>query len=195
METGMNPKLLASARPLAGQYVVVQGDQTTSGVSAADVAAWLESSKSDDIKVFKIRYVHPDGRIEMAGVSNEQFHLEDGFLFFRRDQVAARNDFLTLCRLADDSPPPCRAKVQLANIHGALAPHVVSLVFPAEYADEMASWLSSIGFNGGETVESGTSRVTDYYDADKTVSFRQQLWGTRDGSLEAEQLKRRAAGA
>lgn len=191
----MNPSLLSTNKPLAGQYVVVQGNQTTSGVSAADVAALLESGKAADVKVFKIRYVHPDGRIEMAGVSNERFQLEDGFLFFRRDQIAARNDFLTLCRLADDTPPPCRAKVQLANLSGALAPHVVALVFPAEYADEMAGWLSSIAFEGGETVESGSSRVTDYYDAHKTVSFRQQLWGTRDGSLEAEQARRRAAGA
>jgi len=195
METPMNPSLLSTNKPLAGQYVVVQGNQTTSGVSAADVAALLESKDAVDIKIFKIRYVHPDGRIEMAGVPNERFQLEDGFLFFHRDLHAARTDFLTLCRLADQSPPPCRAKVQLANLSGALAPHVVALVFPAEYSDEVAAWLASIAFEGGELVESGVSRVTDYYDAQKTISFRQQLWGTQDGSLAAEQTSRRAAGA
>ncbi len=191
----MNPTLLAAKKPLAGQYVVVDGRQTTTGLTAADVAALLESGKSADLKVFKIRFVHPDGRIEMAGVSNERFQLEDGFLFFRRDAKSARNDFITLCKLAEKSPPPGRAKVQLAELAGALNPHVVAIVFPAEYSDEMAAWLSAIDYSGGDTVESGTSRITDFYNGEKKISFSQQLWGTQDGSLVAEQSKLRAAGA
>ncbi|MFO0973597.1 MAG: hypothetical protein U1A27_09185 [Phycisphaerae bacterium] len=172
----------ASAGARAGDYIVHSQGMTHNGLSAREVAEMLESAAHVDAKVYKIRAALPDGRLELIGVAADRFRLEDAFLFYRSTAAAARDDFLALARLADRSPPPCRAVLQLATLAARPHANVVALLYPAEYADEMSAWLSAAGFAGGDFVEGGVSHATDYHAAEKMVAQRHQLWGTADGT-------------
>ncbi len=180
--------------PTAGNYVVHLGDQTVPDLTAAQVAELLESEKNADAKVFRIRHVHSDGRMELIGVSSERFQLEDGLFFWRTTADAARTDFLELARRADHSPPPCRAKLQLAELPGLSHSHCTTLIFPAEFIDEVSAWLTSLGYDAGDRADGGISQVSSFYAATPTVIQRRQLWGTLDGSLKAH-TETAAAGA
>jgi len=179
--------------PTAGHYVVHLGDQVVPDLTAAQVAELLESEKNADAKVFRIRHVHSDGRMELIGVSSERFQLEDGLFFWRASGDAARTDFLELARRADHSPPPCRAKLQLADMAGLSHPHCTALIFPAEFTDEISAWLTSLGYDAGDRADGGISQVSSFYAATPTIIQRRQLWGTLDDSLNANE--RSAAGA
>mgnify|MGYP000513039081 CR=1 FL=1 len=172
-----------SAPLAAGSFVVHHDGQTSSGLSAAQVAELIETHPGADLKIYRIHRVQPDGQMELCGVSAERFQLEDGFFFLRDSLEIARADFLTLCRLAERTPPPCRASVQLAELTGAWRPFVVAMLYPAEYGPDMSDWLLRIGYEGGSTVEGGVSAVTSYLSAERKVVFRQQLWGVMDGTL------------
>ncbi len=180
--------------PTAGNYVVHLGDQTVPDLTSAQVAELLESEKNADAKVFRIRHVYPDGRLELVGVSSERFQLEDGLFFWRTTAEAARTDFLELARRADNSPPPCRAKLQLADLAGVSHSHCTAIIFPAEFTDEIGAWLTSLGYEAGDRADGGISQVSSFYAATPTVLQRRQLWGTLDGSLKA-QADAAAAGA
>jgi hypothetical protein len=173
------PKLDDPTR-YAGLYVFDFGDSVAVGYTAAEVAILLESERYAEGKVYKIQRAYPNGRLELRGVPTSRFHTEDGFFFYRSTAPAAREDFERLRRLAKATPSPCRCKVHLSEIAGASVPHVVALIYPAEYGDEMSSWLKAIGYAGGDRVEGGPSQVSDYYQAHAVQLERHQFWGTLD---------------
>lgn len=77
----LNTRSVGTVR--AGRYVVDFGHETVSGFTAREVAALLESEQFRDIRVYRIHNAYPDGRMELVGVDNTRFNLEDCFLFFR----------------------------------------------------------------------------------------------------------------
>ena len=164
--------------PEPGLFVFDFGDWTATGCTAAEVAILLESERFRAGKVYRIQRVTPDGRMELRGVPNERFQLESGLMFFRERAPAATDDFRTLTMLAEATPPPCRAFLQLADRgeDAGASRYVVALVYPAEFEDDVAAWLLEIGFAGGDTVEGGPSSVTNYYDEPKAILDRRQLW-------------------
>lgn len=163
-----------------GLYVFDFGDSVAVGYTAAEIAMLLDSEEYARGKAYKIHRATPDGQLELKGVSPVRFRSEDGFLFYRRDAASARGDFEELRRLAEQTHPPCRCKLHLANLTGATEPHVVALIFPAEYGDEMSAWLDAIGYAGGDIVEGGISQVTGYYEARADRLEQHQMWGTLD---------------
>lgn len=179
----MSPSDPNSTQPAAGSFIVHHDGQTSGGLSAAQVAELLEAHPGADLKIYRVHRVQPNGQMELVGVSAERFQLEDGFFFLRDSLESARADFLALCRLAENTPPPCRASVQLAELAGAWRPFAVAMLYPAEYGPDMSEWLLRIGYEGGSTVEGGVSAVTSYLSAERKVVFRHQLWGTLDGTL------------
>lgn len=163
-----------------GLYVFDFGDSVAVGYTAHEVATLLESERYADGKVYKIHRAYPDGRLELKGVAAERFRSEEGLFFYRHDGERSRDDFAAIKRLAEQTPPPCRCKVHLVEITGATHPHAVALIYPAEFSDEISTWLGAIGYDGGDFVEGGISQVTDYYAATVRRLDQHQLWGTLD---------------
>ncbi len=179
---------LESPDRYTGLYVFDFGDQTAVGYTADEIAVLLESDEYKDGKVYRIHRALPDGTMELQGVARETFLKEDGLFFYRRNRDAARSDFDELARLAEETPPPCRMKVHLAEIAETGYDLCTALIFPAECTHDVADWLNRIGYEGGDMVEGGPSQVTDYYAAGAVVSDRRQLWPAASQSRPAEEV-------
>jgi hypothetical protein len=169
---------IASPQCYAGLYAFDFGAWTAFGYTAAEVALLLESEEYREGKVYKIVRVAPDGQMELRGISGARFQLESGMFFNRAESGAARSDFEELQRLAGRNPPPCRAYVQLVDrgAGGETSRFVTALIYPAEYEDEVSRWLLEAGYAGGDTVEGGSSHVSNYQADSKTILERVQLW-------------------
>ena len=161
-----------------GLYVFDFGEWCAVGYTAEEIAALLESEQYRDGKAYRIVRATPDGQIELRGVPGTRFQLEGGMFFTRRDRAAAERDYDELVTLAEQTPPPCRAYVHLTDRgpHPERAQFVTALVYPAEHDDEMAAWLATGSYAGGDLAEGGPSHVTNYYDEQHTIVRRTQLW-------------------
>jgi hypothetical protein len=180
---------LENPEKYAGLYVFdFGGGQVAVGYTADEVAVLLESQKYQEGKVYRIHRAMPDGTLELAGVSRRRFGTEDGLFFYAMSEEGSRVDFERLCRLADQSPPPCRMKAHWSRLAGARYPHVAAVIFPAEFTHDVAAWLSAAGFDGGEFVEGGPSQVTSYYEAQPVVVERRQFWPAQSGSRSADEV-------
>lgn len=175
-----------------GLYIFDFGEWTAVGYTAEEIAVLLDSECYREGKVYRIHRAWPDGRIELRGVSPERFHLESGLLFHRRDAEAARADHDNLARLAQTTPPPCRAYVQLAEFPSdeeQANRYATALIYPAEFDEDIAAWLLEGAYAGGDFVEGGISQVTDFYQLDKRILERTQLWSANSGqSRSAETI-------
>jgi hypothetical protein len=165
-----------------GLYVFDFGEQCAVGYTAGEIAVLLESERHRNGKVYKIHRAYANGRLELVGVPTSRFLTEDGFFFYRHDPQHARDDYTRLLAMAGEHEPPCRAKLQLARLPGADIEHVVVLIYPAEYNDQMSRWLLEAEYRGGDLVEGGVSQVTSYYQGHTEVIERAQLWGVADGT-------------
>lgn len=167
------PKLEKSEK-YVGLYIFDFGDHTAVGFTAQEVAELLESEKYRDGKVYKIHRAYPDGKLELKGVPAETFKLEAGMFFYSSDRETAQRDFKRLVGLAVGAAPPCRAKVHLARCGEEL--FVVALIYPAEYDDEVSSWLSAGEYNTSGAAEGGVGAVQSYYDRNAEILDRHQLF-------------------
>jgi hypothetical protein len=157
-----------------GLYVFDFGDHAGVGFTAEEVAELLESEKYKDGKVYKIHKAYRNGRLELKGVPNRTFQLEAGMLFYSSELPTARRDFDGLVKLAVRNTPPCRAKVHLAKYSDDR--FVVALIYPAEYDDEVGSWLLDGEFKTGGAAEGGVGAVQSYYDQTPEIIQRHQLF-------------------
>jgi hypothetical protein len=158
-----------------GLYVFDFGDHVGVGFTADEVAELLESERYKDCKVYKIYRAYPDGRLELKGVPAERFQLEAGMFFYSNDLATAKSDFKQLSNLAVRSSPPCRAKLQLAKY--ADDKFVAALIYPAEYDDEVSSWLLDGQYKTSGAAEGGAGAVQRYYDYGPEILDRHQLFG------------------
>ena len=159
-------------------YVFDFGDHVGVGFTAEEVAELLESERYRDGKVYKICRAHPDGRMELKGVSVERFQLEAGMFFYGRDEATARADYKRLANLAVKAAPPCRAKVHLAKYTNG--EYVLAMIYPAEYDEEVSAWLLEGKYRTAGQVEGGTAAVERYYQAKPEILDRHQLFGTTE---------------
>jgi len=157
-----------------GLYIFDFGDHVGVGFTAQEVAELLESEKYKDGKVYKIHRAYPDGRLELKAVRAETFQLEAGMFFYSTDLETARKDFKGLVSLAVRSAPPCRAKVHLAKYTDDK--FVVALIYPAEFDDEVSSWLLQGRYKTTGPAEGGTGAVQRYYDYQPRILDRHQLF-------------------
>jgi hypothetical protein len=95
--------------------------------------------------------------------------------FYSNDLATARRDFKQLFSLAVRSSPPCRAKLQLAKY--ADDKFAVALIYPAEYDDEVSSWLLDGQYKTSGAAEGGAGAVQRYYDYGPEILDRHQLFG------------------
>jgi len=163
-----------------GLYVVDFGDHAGVGFTAQEVADLLESEKYKHCKVYKIHRAYPDGRLELKGVTAQVFQLEAGMFFYSSDRRTATRDFKKLIDLAVKSAPPCRAKLHLAAYSDDR--FAVALIYPAEYDDEVSSWLLNGRYKTKGPAEGGVEAVQRYYEQAPEIIERRQL-SPRDGSV------------
>ncbi len=159
-----------------GLYAVDFGDHSQAGLTAEQVAELLDSDASADLRIYKIYKAYPDGRLELTGVRREVFQMEAGMFFYARQEQAAREDFDRLCRMAEASLPPGRAKVHLASDNNG--GFVTALIYPAEYDDQFSRWLLDVGYRTHGVVEAGVDAVNRYYDQAWHIVQRKQLWAS-----------------
>jgi hypothetical protein len=95
--------------------------------------------------------------------------------FFSTGIEVARNDYKQLVKLGIETDVPCKAKVQLAQYNDNK--FAVSLIYPAEYDEEISGWLLEHKFQSAGLAEGGISAVTRYYDAKPEILETHQLWG------------------
>jgi len=158
-----------------GLYVFDFGEHVGVGFTAEEVAELLESEKYRDGKVYKIHRAYPDGKLELKGVLAERFELESGMFFYSNNIATARRDFKQLVDLAVRFSPPCRAKLHLAKY--ANDKFVAALIYPAEYDDEISSWLLAGQYKTNGAAEGGLGAVQTYYDYKPDILESQQLFG------------------
>ena len=158
-----------------GLYIFDFGDHAGVGFTAEEVAELLESEKYNNGKVYKIHRAYPDGRLELKGVPAQTFQLEAGMFFYSGALETARGDFKKLAGLAVETAPPCRAKVHLAKYNDDK--FAVALIYPAEYDDEVSSWLLDGQYKTSGAAEGGIEAAQRYYDCKLEILDRHQLFG------------------
>ncbi|MFC1765145.1 hypothetical protein ACFL6U_24115 [Planctomycetota bacterium] len=158
-----------------GLYVVDFGDHTGVGFTAQEVAELLESEKYQHIKVLKIHKAFPDGKLELKGIPNETFQLEAGLFFYSQSETEARDHYQRLVALAVTQRPPCKAKVHLATYDDGTL--VTALIYPAEYDDEVSSWLLVGDYYTAGAAEGGAEAAERYYKQAPKILERHQLYG------------------
>jgi len=166
------PKLEQSEK-YVGLYVFDFGDHAGVGFTAEEVAELLESEKYKDGKVYKIHKSYPDGKLELKGIRAAIFQLEAGMFFYSSDVETVRADFRQLVNLAVKTAPPCRAKVHLAKYSNDK--FAVALAYPAEYDDEVSSWLLDGNYKTAGAAEGGIEAVQRYYDLKPEILDRHQF--------------------
>ena len=143
-----------------GLYVADFGDTVGVGYTAEEVAVLLESERYAAARVYKVHRLHPDGTVELKGVSPRRFSVESAFVFCSREADRAARDFDELVRLAEADPLPCRARLLVRRrAYGPQFPEAVALLYPAEYEDELSAWLLKHDYRGGESVDGGLSHA------------------------------------
>ena len=157
-----------------GLYIFDFGDHVGVGYTAEEVAELLDSEKYKDGKVYKIHNAWHDGRLELKGVPAQTFQLEAGMFFYSADFNTANGDFKQLVNLAVRSAPPCRAKVHLAEY--SRDKYVVSLIYPAEFDDEVSSWLLEGEYKTAGAAEGGIEAAQRYYDQKPQILDRHHLF-------------------
>ncbi|MBW7990754.1 MAG: hypothetical protein FVQ84_12170 [Planctomycetes bacterium] len=167
------PKLKNSEKYI-GLYIFDFGDHTGVGFTAEEVAELLESEKYKNSKVYKIHRAYPDGTLELKGVPAQTFQLEAGMFFYSNSHESSRGDFKKLVCLADKITPPCRAKLHLSKYSNDK--YVVAIIYPAEYDDELSSWLLDSQYKTSGAVEGGIGAVQGYFDYEPEILDRHQLF-------------------
>lgn len=177
---------LQHAERYTGLYVVDFGDHCGVGFTAEEVAELLESEQYKDITIYKIHNAWPDGRLELKGINPDLFHLEAGMFFYADDEQTARCDFRKLADCAEQSPPPCRAKLHLARLRPDY--YVTALIYPAEYDDQISRWLLDCNYFTNGYAEGGTAAVERYYRETAQILDRKQLFNRSSVGFTGENL-------
>ena len=86
----------------------------------------------------------------------------------------AKGNFKGLVNLAVTTAPPCRAKVHLAGY--SEDKFVTSIIYPAEYDDEISSWLIEGRYKTKGAAEGGIEAVQRYYKDSSEILERHQLF-------------------
>lgn len=166
---------LKNSENYVGLYVFDFGEQVSVGFTTQEVAELFESEKYKDCKAYKIHKAYPDGKLELKGVPANTFQLEMAMVFYSVDGETAKKDFDSLVSLAVQSSPPCRSKVHLAQYSDEKFATII--IYPAEYNDEVSSWLLDNGYKTNGSVEGGVEAAQRYYDQEPQVLQRHQLFG------------------
>lgn len=184
---------LQNPKKYEGLYIVDFGDTSSVGFTAPEVAEIVESQRYRHAKIYKIHRAYPDGRMELKGIPRQTFETESGMFFYSDDQQQAKQNFDQLVKCGIENAPPCRAKVHLAQYDDDR--FITALIYPAEYEDEISSWLLDTGYIAQGPAQGGSAAVERYYQSRANVISRHQLfaqsnWTHRTGQDLYNNLKK-----
>lgn len=163
---------LENPKEYIGLYVVDFGDHCSTGFTAAEVAELIESESFKDVKIYKIHNAYPDGKMELKGISTDIFQLEAGMFFYSTGLDRSQRDFAKLAKIAENTPPPARAKLHMAQYEGSF---ITALIYPAEYDEEFSKWLLDTDYRTKEEVHGGIEIVNRYYNAKSHMLQKKNL--------------------
>ncbi len=166
---------LSNPQKYVSLYIFDFGEHTGIGFTAEEVAELFESQNHKNCKAYKIHKAYPDGKLELKGVRAEIFQLEAGMFFYSGDLETAKRNFKSLVNLAVKTALPCRAKVHLVKYNDNK--FATALIYPAEYDDEISTWLLDGEYKTSGAAEAGSEAVQRYYDYKPEVLDRHQLFG------------------
>jgi hypothetical protein len=146
---------LRDAQRLVGLYVVQFAHGVSVGYTSDEVALLLRETDYRDVSIFQIHRVDDAGHVELAGIRPADLAGMESILFASRDAAQANRDFATLRRLAAEHPLPCGVRAELIEIPDLDSPHAVCLRYARPASTMVSSWLSRLGFEGGERVFGG----------------------------------------
>lgn len=155
----MNLPRLDNAESYAGLFVADFGQTTAVGYTAEEVTMLAESGKFPAMKVYRIHRVGPEGQMELAGVRPERLTAESGTYFHSRDEQAARRDFAQIKALAEQSPPPCRARLVLVSL-AKQEEFAAGLEYLAACESDIGRWLLEHSVQAGEYADGGPDRLS-----------------------------------
>jgi hypothetical protein len=164
---------LENSEKYVGLYIFDFGDHCGVGFTAEEVAELFESERYKNCKAYKIHKAYPNGKLELKGMRAEIFQLESGMFFYSRARETAKQDFKGLVNLAVKTAPPCRAKLHLAKYSDEK--FVTALIYPAEYDEEISTWLLDGNYRTTGAAEGGIEAVQRYYDYKPQILDRHQL--------------------
>ena len=168
-----------------GLYVIDFGDSCGVGYTGREVAMLLESERFAEVKVFKIVRATSDGSLELKGMTNNLFQLESGMFFHCLSKDTAVKNFETLADFGQNNPSPCPAKLQLA--HDTNGNNILGLIYPAEYEEEISTWITKSGFKGEGPVDAGVSQVEVFYNSGYCIDKSCQIIAD-DQQIEARDM-------
>ena len=151
----MNLPPIANPKLYVGLYVYDFKTHVSVGYTALEIRYLRESEAHGHGTAYQIYRVTEHGGLELRGALDDRLAAREAMCFLRKDTEAARRDYDELGRLADRSPAPCSAELQLAKVHSFDPPNVSALLYPASAGHAMAHWLNRAGFNGGDQVVGG----------------------------------------
>src|SRR5688572_11040687 len=121
MQPSLKIPRLTHPERYTGLYIFDFGDHVSVGYTAAEISMLLETEQYRNGKVYRIHRALPDGTLELQGVMHATFVSEDLLIFHRPDERSAQADYDELRRLAADSPPPCRIRLERSLVMDSLA--------------------------------------------------------------------------
>lgn len=138
-----------------GLYVYDFETHVSVGYTALEVRYLRESKDYRRGTAYHIYRVTEAGGLELRGASDERLTAREAICFLRADAAAARRDYDALRQLADETPLPCAATLQLAKNATYDPPNVTALLYPASATTVIADWLEHGNFAGGDRALAG----------------------------------------
>ncbi len=158
---------VANPERYVGLYVYDFGTHVSIGYTASEVCMLRESPAHRGGTAYEIYRVHETGGFELRGAVDSRLRGREALCFLRGDSQAARRDYDELRRMAKTHRLPCAAELHLARIDSFELPHVTAVLYAASATSLMATWLSSIGFAGGDHVIGGVDACAEFLGADR----------------------------
>lgn len=145
-----------------GLFVYDFGDHISVGYTAEEINTLQSSPRHRGGAVYRVHRADEAGRLELQGMQAERLDRQEGLIFTFGDEPRARRDYATLHRGAQADPLPCPTKLLLARLEATGPAFAVALTYPAYASGPVSTWLSRLGFEGGDSATGGAAALARF---------------------------------
>ena len=138
-----------------GLYAFDFGDQVSIGYTAGEIRHLRQSPAHQGGTIYEIYRVDESSKIELRGVRDTTFFVQEAICFLRFEGTKARFDFDEISRAALAVPLPCSAELRLARSYAFDPAELTALVYPGWAGHHVSSWLHECRLEPGDRVEGG----------------------------------------